>query len=470
MKYRRLAVVPVGLGAVYLFDRHYCFSVGTRSARTLAACSYLIYQYKLIWTPDNACEVHSRVARKIADTCLANEGLYVKFGQILSSMAFALPIEYDAPLSELHDQAKTFEIEQVLRIIDSQIPDVELKDFETLPVASASLAQVHKAVHAPTGKMVAVKIQKPNVAVQAWWDLQVYWLIINALEWAFDLPIKWTFDFTKSQLLGELDFRAEAYHSEKAKTEFAESKLNDKIYVPEVLASSQRVLVTEWIADAVKITDKEGMRKLGIDPVSAVNDAISAFAFQVFHTGHVHCDPHPGNLLVRRNTQNGHQIVLIDHGLYVDLDAELRQDYAKLWISMIPPIDRETMRNVCSKWGIRDFDLYASITAFKPSINRMIHDKQSTQRETNEYQSKAKDRLINALSDTSKFPRPLLFVGRSQNYIRAANWAHGNPVDRVAVMIQYARESLPKDNSLKDTYLTYLPFFLRWVISPFIRN
>jgi aarF domain-containing kinase len=294
MQFSRPARVVALTGALiggYAYDKYACYSVGERSFRAIGTGLYLTWQYKIVWNPDNAHLVHARVARELVDTCKKNEGLYVKFGQALASMAFALPREYHEPLGELHDRAMTYSLEEVRKIVDAEISHVPLTDFEVTPVASASVAQVHRAKL--NGKMVAVKVQKPNVAVQAEWDLLLYDILLRVLEYAFDMPLIWTYDYTKSQLMGEVDFTSEADHSNRAAKEFSVSPLGDRIYVPKIYACSKRVIVSEWIEDAMKITDKQHLEAAGLNPTAVVSDAVSAFAYQIFQTGHVHCDPHP---------------------------------------------------------------------------------------------------------------------------------------------------------------------------------
>jgi len=441
-------------GVAYLYDKNECYSVTERSLRAIGTGVYLTYQYKVVWTPENAPEVNERVARRLVDTCKRNEGLYVKFGQALASMAFALPREYIEPLSELHDKAMTFPLEEVKKIIAAEIGNkVVLTDFEDVPVASASLAQVHRA--RLNGELVAVKIQKPNVAVQAEWDLRMYHILLTVLEFFFDLPLD---EYTKSQLLGEVDFRSEAEHSNRAAKEFQQSAhLRDCIYVPEIHACSKRVIISEWIDSAMKITDKEQIAAAGLDSHQVVSDAVSAFAYQIFYAGHVHCDPHPGNLLVRRKPggkPGQHQVVVIDHGLYVELSEELRLDYANFWVAMTPPQNSAVLQATCTKWGIQDFELYAKITAFNKQGERSAEDmvmREASKATKAELQALMKERIKRALNDTSLFPRPLLFVGRCQNYIRATNWAHGNPIDRFAVMMQYANGALAASNTEPQT-------------------
>jgi predicted unusual protein kinase regulating ubiquinone biosynthesis (AarF/ABC1/UbiB family) len=135
-------------GALYAYDELALCQVMQRSIRALACGVAIFIDYKLIWTPYNASEVHTRVARRIVDTCKLNEGLYVKFGQVMGSMEVAMPPEFKGPLGELHDQAKTFDTETVLQIMQEELSAEELAgitDISSTPVASASVAQVHTA-------------------------------------------------------------------------------------------------------------------------------------------------------------------------------------------------------------------------------------------------------------------------------------------------------------------------------------
>lgn len=95
---------------------------------------------------------------------------------------------------------------------------------------------------------------------------------------------------------------------------------------------------------------------------------VSLFSIQIFKWGFVHCDPHPGNIIIRRQTpSNKPQLVLIDHGLYVNMSDDLRRDYAQLWKGLLSG-DLESLRNIGTKWGIGkgSLDLLASGVMLKP--------------------------------------------------------------------------------------------------------
>lgn len=112
------------------------------------------------------------------------------------------------------------------------------------------------------------------------------------------------------------------------------------------------MLVTEWI-DGIKITNDEEVNKLGFDKKEIIKGIITAFAEQIFVTGFVHCDPHPGNIFVRPNpnTPSKHQIVIIDHGLCIPVRNSFRLQYANFWKSLFIN-DQESLKKICKEWGL----------------------------------------------------------------------------------------------------------------------
>lgn len=85
-----------------------------------------------------------------------------------------------------------------------------------------------------------------------------------------------------------------------------------------------------------KINEKEKITKMGFDPKQVAKDLVTIFGQMIFKFGHIYCDAHPGNILVRKNPYNGEpQIVLLDHGLYREVSDEFRINFSKLWLSLI---------------------------------------------------------------------------------------------------------------------------------------
>lgn len=161
---------------------------------------------------------------------------------------------------------------------------------------------------------------------------------------------------------------------------------------------------------------------------------VELFGAQIFRWGWVHCDPHPGNIFIRPHPspsrRNHPQLVLLDHGLYVQLSEEFRREYAKLWKGLLAA-DLETVKEVTQGWGIGTPELFASATLMKPARLRWRgkgKDKEETnektasegeQKDFNEYAEGVgmKERLKNFLVDTDKMPKELLFIGRNMRSV-----------------------------------------------------
>lgn len=494
--FRRYAL-PTGaaLGLTWAHDEVYGYRRIQRTLLTVKTGAILLYEYKVRWTPETSDDVHARVSKRLVDCLKRNEGLYVKFGQGMATMDVVLPEEYKRELRTLHDQAATCSFHEAREVVEKELGkklDEVFAEFEEQPIASASIAQVHRARLHPSlsaeagsndleGLRVAVKIQKPNIPAQNACDLAVYKVILNVLEWAFDLPLAWTYDYTKRQLEAELDFCVEANNAKRAATELDEClQLRGKVMVPKVFdeVSGRHVMVMEWINSIGAVSDGEALKREGLNTSEVMETATKVFGYQIFSTGHVHCDPHPGNLLVRlapaecTSVKQRWQLVLLDHGLYCELPAALRQEYADFWVAATLG-DADSAVQICQRWGIVDkeaAELFASLTQFrrvrlgtgranavselfangstKSQSSAKIHYRKLTPEETAAAQARLKARAKKVLGDTKAFPQELFFVGRNLNIIRSANFNLGRIVNRVAILAECAAAGSALNGSL----------------------
>jgi aarF domain-containing kinase len=107
-------------------------------------------------------------------------------------------------------------------------------------------------------------------------------------------------------------------------------------------------MVSEWI-DGFKITDSEKMNAYNFSKKNVMHDLVRAFAEQIFVSGFIHCDPHPGNIFVRPNPNNikKHQLVILDFGLSLEISEKFRLEYANFWKSMfINDVNYELFRKM----------------------------------------------------------------------------------------------------------------------------
>jgi aarF domain-containing kinase len=168
---------------------------------------------------------------------------------------------------------------------------------------------------------------------------------------------------------------------------------------------------------------------------------VSAFSYQIFATGFVHADPHPGNIIIRKSPKTGKtQVCLLDHGLYVTEDEGFRREYCQFWKALFT-MDQPVLQSLATKWGIADVNLFASATLQRPyNPKKAVHlgSQTVTMKDVYEMQTVSKERVKKLLTDTEKIPRELIFLGRNLNLVRSYNKFLGSPVNRVNIMARWA--------------------------------
>ena len=194
--------------------------------------------------------------------------MYTKAGQYLASMNHVLPPAYTEVLAVLQDRAAYRPLDEVRRVIEGELGAGALEscfiEFSPEPVASASLAQVHKAV-TRDGREVAVKVQYPGLERQVTVDMFTVRLLVNLLGRAFPgFEFSWMLPEFEDSLKLELDFRQEARNGERVAAMFA---AQPDVHVPAVLhnLTSRRLLTMKYV-NGVKPTDKQGLAGLGVEP------------------------------------------------------------------------------------------------------------------------------------------------------------------------------------------------------------
>ncbi|CAE6453877.1 unnamed protein product [Rhizoctonia solani] len=410
--------------------------------------------YKWNFNPANSegiDELHERVARRLHNCVIENGGLYIKAGQAIGLQAALLPAPYREAFNTIFDQAPTEDFKIVKKTVESSLGaplSTLFESFDTEPVASASIAQVHRAVL--NGKEVAVKVQKSAIQQQLEWDLFSYRMLLWMGERFFGMPIAFIASYVSDQMRHETDFIREARNATRAAEDIdSDPKLRGRAVVPNVYweRTGDRVMTADWIGGACRITDAATQRNWGFDPKIAMDTLIDVLGAQVFVFGFLHADPHPGNVLVRPNPENPTvpQVVLIDHGLYVTLPEKFRNEYATLWRSMFVG-DLETIEasTIAEAWGIRkgNANLFSSAILLKP---HRVHKPDPSQEEsqdvpTDQYSQQVmlKEKMRTFLEFQDLIPRELIFVGRAQRMLQANNQSLGSPSNRLNITARWA--------------------------------
>ncbi|KAI9320391.1 ABC1 family-domain-containing protein, partial [Dichotomocladium elegans] len=316
---------------------------------------------------------HLRSARRVLNTFQSLGGIYIKWGQHLSSMVFILPDEWTSTLAALQDRCETLTSPAAIRklfLTDVGQPLDDLFDeFDFTPIGVASLAQVHRARLRSTGRRVAVKIQHPHLDEFCRIDIStVSWIFSVIQRINSNFGFYWVAEDMRESLPQELDFRIEADHAEKVKKQFNIPEAHHRstaLVIPEIIWAKRRILCMEFM-DGARVDDISFMKKNGIDPMVVSSELVSIFSEMMktlFYSGLPRFSD-PGNVMIRPNAETGtsvnFDIILLDHGVYRSLPDNMRIDYARLWTSLIEG-DEVGIEKYCARVGGTDYRLLASM-------------------------------------------------------------------------------------------------------------
>ena len=271
-------------------------------------------------------------ARRIERTICDLQGLFIKVGQLISIMTTFLPEEFRRELEGLQDAVPPraySDIEARIREELGKPPEQLFAHIEHRPIASASIGQVHIA-RLMDGSKVAVKVQYPDIEEVVRRDLNTLRRIFKIVAWFVPYQgLEELYREVRAIILQELDYRAEAANAEAIAANF-EGRTD--VAFPRVVKelSTARVLTTHFEA-GVKITDKLGVKQLGLDRGQLARQVVEIYCQQIFSDGIYHADPHPGNLIVRPAQGDGPPtIVFLDFGAVAEIPANVRAGIVEL--------------------------------------------------------------------------------------------------------------------------------------------
>jgi len=381
-RYRTLTKVAIKYGFGYLVDRFNLHPVRSLKDRVAGAKS----AYPELSDPERL----RLMLEELGPT-------YIKFGQILSTRYDILPKEYIAELEKLQDAVPPFGYEEVCEIIAEEFgAPVEMifASFSRQPFASASLGQVHLAtLHCGSdsdrdsegdggsesggdcceqvGERVVVKVQRPGIREIIDADLKILRDLARFADQhieeakAFN-PVKFISEFERI-IHAELDYTLEAQNADEFRENFAG---DPTIYIPEVYWDYTRwqVLTMEFI-DGIKVSDIGAIVEAGLDRKVISRNFATSFLKQIFLHGTFHGDPHPGNVLAMRNSDN--VVAFIDFGMIGHLDRVTRDDLVDFFIA-VSENDSGTVIDVFAHTGAISYD-EINLPQFRFEISNMIN-------------------------------------------------------------------------------------------------
>jgi len=272
--------------------------------------------------------------------------IFVKLGQMLSTRRDLLPQDIADELAKLQDQVEPFDSQVAIKIIEDRFkqPIGEIfASFESEPLASASVAQVHSAV-LKNGDEVVVKIIRPDIQKRIQADLKLLKLLAGWFEKYSSTgrrlhAVDVIRDYHHT-LMNELDLRIEAANTSQLRRNFENSPV---LYVPQIYwdYSRRNIMVQEKI-HGIPIGDIKALHKAGVDMEVLANRGVEIFFTQVFKHSYFHADMHPGNIFVDVTDPMQPKYIGIDCGimgmlsevdkryLAQNFDAFFNRDYKRI--------------------------------------------------------------------------------------------------------------------------------------------
>jgi ubiquinone biosynthesis protein len=252
---------------------------------------------------------------------------FIKVGQIMSTRPDLLPEHITRALERLQDDVGPFPFDAVARTIEEDLgkPITELfAEFAPVPLASASVSQVHKA-RLPDGRIVAVKVRRPDVVELCTFDLAVmrfFGRMLGKLRSLAPLAPDAAVEEFGRAVFAQLDFRVEAGNNRRFRDNF---RNHADVVFPEVFPalSTERILVMTYL-EGTKIL---GVGKTRSDPKRVARLGLQALMKMIFEDGFVHADLHPGNIFITTDDRIG----LVDLGLVGELDGPHRKAFARFF-------------------------------------------------------------------------------------------------------------------------------------------
>ena len=276
---------------------------------------------------------------------------YIKLGQLLSTRSDLLPPPYIDELSQLQDRVESCEFARVKEVLESELgqPLAEVfEEIEETPVASASLAQVHRARLRPDlwvegPPQVAVKVLKPGLEANVETDLAILKEVARMVSRS-SYGERYDFPGLASQLertlTAEMDLRNEARNAERLRASLKEFT---HLRVPQhmVALSRRKVLISEYVRGS-RLSEADGRRRPEL-----ADELWRGYLKQILVDGAFHCDPHPGNVLLDEQGR----VALLDYGMVAFLSRETQLRLMALLLALAER-DGDRVAEACADMGI----------------------------------------------------------------------------------------------------------------------
>ena len=403
---------------------------------------------------------HRQRAKRVTETLGYLGPTFIKLAQVLSSRADVLPPVYLLEMSTLQDKAPPDPVEVIKQVIEEELkhPAEELfESFDEVPLAAASLGQVHRASH--QGEQVVVKVLRPNVPALVDIDLEVMFGILKVLNTfisysPFLRSLTTVLTEFRRVIQEELNFTLEARNIKLFQRNFQDEEF---VRIPKLYEefSTKRIVVLEFM-EGVKINHVDAIEKMDVDIDVIIQRLAKIYIHQVMIDGFLHADPHPGNILV----DEAGRIIILDFGMVIRIEDAFKQHLIKYAIALAHN-DIDGMVH----------EMY-ELQLVEPGTNKALLRELAVVMLEIQEQGKVSARKVQQMTNAFMnafyefpftLPSELVYIGRATSLIEGIGFIHDPHFDAVAVGRPIIKE-MAKEILQEELQGSLLETMQRWVM------
>jgi hypothetical protein len=405
------------------------------------------------YSQEKLLERQKTQAAWIKDNCLELGPTFIKVGQLFSTRADLFPGPYVGELTKLQDQVPAFGFEQVCSIIEKDLGRPIHKlflSFDKVPIAAASLGQVHKA-QLLSGEVVVVKVQRPGLKQLFTIDLEILKKIAqyfqNHPRWGKGRDWAGIYQECCRILWLETDYLNEGRNADIFRRNFRD---HDWVKVPRVYwrYTSRRVLTLEYVP-GIKISQYQDLETAGLDRKVLARLGAKSYLEQILHHGFFHADPHPGNLAV--NEQGA--LIFYDFGMMGEIKTNVRQGLMDVLFGIA---ERSSDRVVGALINLGALTPTGDMAPVRRSIQFILENLMDKPFEEQSVSSISEDLYEIAYDQPFRFPATFTFVMRAFSTLEGVGKGLDPDFNFMEVAQPFAMELMTSSNNGKNITNTIL--------------
>jgi predicted unusual protein kinase regulating ubiquinone biosynthesis (AarF/ABC1/UbiB family) len=351
-----------------------------------------------------------KLAIWIRETMLDLGPTFIKLGQLFSTRSDLFSTEFVEELSKLQDKVPAFSFEKVTEIVEGELgkPLTQLyRSFDPVPIAAASLGQVHRA-QLPSGEEVVVKIQRPGLKKLFTIDLE----ILKGIAYYFQRHKEWgrgrdwigIYEECCKILWEEIDYLGEGRNADLFRRNFRDY---DWIKVPRIYwkYAAPRTLTLEYLP-GIKISHYEALEAAGLDRRELATANARAYLMQILDAGFFHADPHPGNIAVSPSGE----LIFYDFGMMGSIQTVTREKMMGLFFGVA---QKDAEKVITALVDLGALKLTGDVGSVRRSIQYMLDNFMDKSFEEQSLSAISDDLYEIAYDQPFRFPATFTFVMRA---------------------------------------------------------